>query len=64
MMITAYEALDSLDAAFAHYELRRIDQRDSAIAADEILCCVTLRNENQRLPYFLEYTANWASIAS
>ncbi len=55
MMITAYEALDSLDAAFAHYDLRRIDQRDSAIAADEILCCVTLRNENQRLPYFLEY---------
>lgn len=55
MLITAYEQLDSLDAAFAHYELERIDGRDSMLGADDILCCVTLRNEQPRLPYFLDY---------
>ncbi len=55
MFITAIEALDSLDAAFAHYELERIDQRDSNIGAADILCCVTCRNERPRLPYFLDY---------
>ncbi|MBK6510386.1 MAG: glycosyltransferase family 2 protein [Haliea sp.] len=55
MMITAYEALESLDAAFAYYDLNRADQRDADIADHDILCCVTCRNEHPRLPYFLEY---------
>jgi hypothetical protein len=55
LLITACEALDSLDAAFGYYDLRRVDQRDSALAAEDILCCVTLRNEAPRLPYFLDY---------
>jgi tetratricopeptide (TPR) repeat protein len=55
MRITACEALHSLDAAYELYDLRRVDQHDSMLVADDILCCVTVRNEVPRLPFFLDY---------
>lgn len=36
-------------------ELRRVAHRAQSIAAGDILCFVCIRNEAQRLPYFLKY---------
>lgn len=55
LMITALTERGSLDDADACYGLERRDQRCIDIGPDEILCCVAIRNERQRLPYFLDY---------
>lgn len=44
-----------LPAAFEHYELARADAKTVEIAASDLLCCVVVRNELPRLPYFLDY---------
>ena len=46
---------DGVEAVFRHYALVREDSRDFTIAPTEVLCCIVLRNELARLPYFLEY---------
>jgi hypothetical protein len=55
LLITAIEEKGSLDDAFAHYRLERQDHRCTAIAPDEILCCLVARNERPRLRYLLDY---------
>jgi len=55
MMITALENSGSWDDAAACYELRRLDERHLKIEPDEILCCVVVRDERPRLPWFLDY---------
>jgi hypothetical protein len=40
---------------FRHYRLVRKDSRFLSPLPTEILCCIALRNELPRLPYFLEY---------
>jgi len=55
LMITALEEHGSLDDAYNCYDLNRRDARCLDIGPDEILCCVTVRNERARLPWFLDY---------
>ena len=44
-----------VDAALAHYGLTAEDDREIVVAPGEILCFATVRDEAERLPYFLEY---------
>ena len=55
MLITALEERGTLDDAYAHYQLERVDARCLAIEPGEILCCVAVRNERPRLPAFLDH---------
>lgn len=48
-------AEQGIEAAFAAYELTRKDPKPIEIAASDLLCCVVVRNELPRLPYFLNY---------
>jgi hypothetical protein len=43
------------EAAFSYYGLERVDDRQISIAEHEVLCGVTVRDEADLLPYFLEY---------
>ena len=43
------------DAVFQHYRLARRDTRYLSLQPREILCCTVLKNERERLPYFLDY---------
>jgi len=45
----------SFASAFAAYQLNRRDDKALALADGELLCCVVVRNEALRLPYFLAY---------
>jgi hypothetical protein len=49
------EATQGLEAAFRYYGLERVDDREISIAGHEILCGVTVRDEVDLLPYFLQY---------
>jgi len=49
------EATQGLEAAFRYYGLERVDDREISIAEHEILCGVTVRDEADLLPYFLEH---------
>ncbi len=53
--ITALVELDGLPAAFESYGLRRRDARPIEVAPDAVLCCLAVRNEAPRLPFFLDY---------
>lgn len=44
-----------LAEAFAHYRLLRRDTKSINIQPQDILCCLVIRNELPRLPYFLSY---------
>jgi len=44
-----------LEEVFRRYRLERRDTRPIDLRASEPVCCVVLRNELERLPYFLEY---------
>lgn len=46
---------EGIDAAFKYYQLFRIDSKEISLAPADILCCVVVRNESARLPYFLSY---------
>ena len=48
-------AESNLEAAFAYYELNRKDEKRIEIDSSDLLCCVVVRNESVRLPYFLSY---------
>src|SRR5712692_6482604 len=48
-------ATQGLDRAFSHYRLTRVDDRELSIAPGEVLCCATVRDEADRLPFFLDY---------
>ena len=54
-LVDAWVEQGLLDAAFDDYRLARADNRRIRIGADDILCCVVVRNEALRLPYFLSY---------
>src|SRR5439155_5215032 len=43
------------DRPFAYYGLERLDDRPFTIEPHEILGCVTVRDEVDRLPFFLDY---------
>jgi Glycosyl transferase family 2/Methyltransferase domain len=49
------EATQGLESAFRYYGLERVDDREISIAEQEILCGVTVRDEADLLPYFLQY---------
>jgi Glycosyl transferase family 2/Methyltransferase domain len=49
------EETQSLEAAFRYYGLERVDDREISIAEHELLCGVTVRDEADLLPHFLEY---------
>ncbi len=46
---------EGIDTAFAYYELTRADDKGIKIFPSALLCCVVVRNELPRLPYFLNY---------
>jgi glycosyltransferase involved in cell wall biosynthesis len=46
---------DGISQAFDFYKLERVDRKLLDIWPNEILCCVAVRNEAQRLPWFLNY---------
>jgi hypothetical protein len=48
-------ATQGLDRAFAQYRLTRVDDNELSIAPGEVLCCATVRDEADRLPFFLDY---------
>ena len=54
-VVTLLTERDGIDAAFAHYELARVDERDLMIAPGEVLLCATVQDEAERLPFFLDY---------
>ncbi len=55
LMITALEERGSPADAHTRYALERRDRNIIDISPDEILCCVTVRNERARLPWFVDY---------
>jgi glycosyltransferase involved in cell wall biosynthesis len=54
-LVNVLLALEGPDAVFREYALIRKDARVLSLRSPEILCCIVLRNESARLPYFLEY---------
>lgn len=54
-LINALAEKHDLQQAFKYYELTRIDTKEIEIQKRDILCCVVVRNELLRLPYFLDY---------
>lgn len=48
-------AEQGFEAALEQYELVRKDTKRIDISATDLLCCVVVRNERPRLPYFLNY---------
>lgn len=54
-VVALVDATRGREALFAHYGLERLDDREIAIDPGEILCCMTVREEADRLPFFLEY---------
>ncbi|PSB01603.1 glycosyltransferase family 2 protein [Merismopedia glauca] len=48
-------AEQGLKAAFEAYELVRKDSKTIDIPTSDLLCCIVVRNELTRLPYFLNY---------
>ena len=54
-LINALVAKEGLNEAFKYYELNRVDTKEIEIQPQDILCCVVVRNELLRLPYFLTY---------
>jgi Glycosyl transferase family 2 len=54
-VVTLLAERDGIDAAFARYELERVDDRDLTIAPGEVLLCATVQDEAERLPFFLDY---------
>src|SRR5262249_36770098 len=46
---------EGLESAYAFYEIERAGSGPIQIAPPDILCCVAVRNEAARLPYFVAY---------
>ena len=55
MMITAREEHGSWEDAAACYQLEPVNEAVPGIEPHDILCCVVVRNERPRLPWFLSY---------
>ena len=53
LLIGALSELHGHEAALARYDLRRVDDRPIEIDPGEVLGCLVLRNEAERLPWFL-----------
>lgn len=51
----AFAVNGCLDDAFGHYGLQRVDHRGIAPGPGDLLCCLVVRNEVRRLPFFLTY---------
>ncbi|HBB32698.1 MAG TPA: hypothetical protein DDZ80_09145 [Cyanobacteria bacterium UBA8803] len=54
-LIDTLVKLKGIDCPFHCYQLARIDNRNLTVNPDDIFCCVVVRNEALRLPYFLSY---------
>lgn len=55
MMITAVENKHSTEEAWRWYDLRPARDRAVELADDDIICCITARNELLRLPRLLQH---------
>jgi len=55
LLITAREEHGSWEDAAECYRLERVDKVVPKIGSHEILCCVVVRDERARLPWFLDY---------
>jgi len=55
MLITALEEKASVAAAWRWYDLKPARDREVEVAEDDIICCVTTRNDRARLPRFLQH---------
>jgi glycosyltransferase involved in cell wall biosynthesis len=44
-----------LDEAFRHYQLTQVTPHRVCVPLGQVLCCTVVRNERQRLPFFLQY---------
>ena len=54
-IVSLLVATEGIDRAFSEYRLARVDDRDLSIEPHEILCCATVRDEADRLEFFLDY---------
>lgn len=54
-LVNTLAAQDRMADAFAYYDLQRRDARPIEIAPNALLCCAVVRNEAERLPYWLAY---------
>ncbi|MCW5850178.1 MAG: glycosyltransferase family 2 protein [Anaerolineae bacterium] len=54
-LVDALVQSEGLAAAYAYYQLDRVDDKPIALRPDAILGCSAVRNEVARLPYFLSY---------
>jgi tetratricopeptide (TPR) repeat protein len=44
-----------IDEAFRYYQLAQVTPRPVCVSHDQVLCCTVVRNERDRLPFFLRY---------
>lgn len=54
-LVNATVSCSDLDKTFNFYQLKQASPREIVIQDGEILCCSAVRNEIQRLPFFLNY---------
>lgn len=54
-LVNALDASGDLQEAFRYYRLERRDQKPISVEPGGLLCCLTVRNEFRRLPFFLAY---------
>jgi len=57
-MIDTILLKDGFQQAYEFYKLSRIDGKLLDVNTNDLLCCVAVRNEAQRLPWFVEYYRN------
>lgn len=54
-LVNALATQGRMEDAFAYYGLERIDAWSLEIAPNAVLCCAVVRNEAERLPFWLDY---------
>jgi len=54
-LVNALIVQNKVNQIFSYYQLTLKSTQKIEIKPSDILCCVTVRNESLRLPYFLEY---------
>lgn len=54
-LLAALSGQDALEKAFIYYRLERKDKLATPLRPTDIFCCIAVRNELPRLPFFLEF---------
>ena len=57
-LIDAILLKEGFQQAYDFYKLSRLDGKLLDVRTNDLLCCVAIRNEAQRLPWFVEYYRN------